>query len=84
MRPDARKFDSGEDIDYFDHLKAFAEIVAITVLGEHFEYDNAVPARCKPRLMISGWLVRLMPIAVALPLSLVIGFSIGYLGARHL
>ncbi len=22
------------------------------MLGEHFEYDNAVPARCKPRLMI--------------------------------
>ncbi len=35
-------------------------------------------------LAISGWLVRLIPIAVALPLSLVIGFSIGYLGAQNL
>jgi hypothetical protein len=38
------KFDPGEDTEYFDHLKAFAEIVVSTVLAEHFDYDTAVPA----------------------------------------
>jgi hypothetical protein len=38
------KFDSGEDIEYFANLKAFVEIIVNTVLGEHFDYDNAVPA----------------------------------------
>ncbi len=38
------KFDPGADVEYFDHLKAFAEIVVKVVLSEHFDYDNAVPA----------------------------------------
>ena len=38
------KFDPGEDIEYFDYLKAFAEIVVSTVLNEHFDYDNDVSA----------------------------------------
>ena len=38
------KFNSGEDADYFECLRAFAEIVVSTVLGQHFDYDNAVTA----------------------------------------
>jgi hypothetical protein len=37
------KFDAGEDVEYFGHLKEFAEIVVNMVLDEHFDYDNAVP-----------------------------------------
>jgi len=37
-------FDEGEDIEYFEHLKALAEIVVNTVLDEHFHYDTAVLA----------------------------------------
>jgi hypothetical protein len=36
-------FNEGEDIEYFEHLKAFAKIVVNTVLCEHFDYDTAVP-----------------------------------------
>lgn len=36
------KFDGGEDTEYFEHLKAFTDIVVNVILGEHFYYDNAV------------------------------------------
>jgi len=37
-------FDEGADVEYFKGLKAFAEIVVSTVLGEHFDCDTAVSA----------------------------------------
>ena len=36
------KFDAGEDLEYFERLKAFTEIVVNLILREHFCYDNAV------------------------------------------
>jgi hypothetical protein len=36
-------FDEGEDIEYFEQLKAFADIVVNTILDEHFHNDSAVP-----------------------------------------
>jgi hypothetical protein len=37
-------FDEGNDVEYFESLQAFTEIVVSTVLNEHFHYDNAVCA----------------------------------------
>lgn len=35
-------FDEGADVEYFQRLKALAEIVVSAVLGDHFDYDTAV------------------------------------------
>jgi hypothetical protein len=36
-------FDEGEDVEYFEHLETFAEIIVHQILDEHFHYDSAVP-----------------------------------------
>ncbi len=37
-------FDQGEDVEYFKNLRTFTETVVTTALGQHFFYDNKIPA----------------------------------------